>query len=206
MTAPGDVLGKTQKNKNNNKQTNTVDKQTNKKHCKQNKNMINPLTLFLCQEKHSELHQKHHGKSVLKGAHIFHRIWTLSTVRPVVTKELVQTECQNELPQTMNVKMNLYKLWTSKELVQTMNVKRTCTNYERQKNLYKLCTSKWNLLFHVSAILSLEMICAIVWNTKTHGPSDWKETKTTNVDQLQATADTSPLPCFHCPNSPTVCP
>ena len=203
--------------------------------------MINPLTLFLCQEKHSELHQKHHGKSVLKGAHIFHRIWTLSTVRPVVTKELVQTECQNEcqneLPQTMNVKMNLYKLWTSKELVQTMNVKRTCTNnehlkkksvqtmnirkttrvqtmnvkrtctnYERQKNLYKLCTSKWNLLFHVSAILSLEMICAIVWNTKTHGPSDWKETKTTNVDQLQATADTSPLPCFHCPNSPTVCP
>ena len=65
------------------------------------------------------MHQKHHGKSVLKVAQIFHRILTLSTVRPVVTKELAQTKCQ-------------------KELAQTMNVKRTCTNYECQKNLYKL--------------------------------------------------------------------
>lgn len=65
------------------------------------------------------MHQKHHGKSVLKVAQFFHRILTLSTVRPVVTKELAQTECQ-------------------KELAQTMNVKRTCTNYESQKNLYKL--------------------------------------------------------------------
>lgn len=50
-----------------------------------------------------------------------------------------------ELVQTMNIKkkksvqtMNIRK--TTR--VQTMNVKRTCTNYERQKNLYKLCTSK----------------------------------------------------------------